>query len=144
MLKRTLGILLFCVLLFGAVAPVTVNAAIVSSDLDDDLTLYMAYTRSTTQSLSISGGQAVATASITGYPSTTTKVKITLYLEKRGLLGLYWTTTESWSQTFNNYSGTLCKTYSVSSGTYRVRAVYVAYSGSSSETITGYSSETST
>ena len=45
-------------------------------------------------------------------------------------------------ETFNSYSGTLSKTYSdAGSGTYRVSAEYVAYSGTKSETITDTSAE---
>lgn len=101
-----------------------------------------AYINGTITTLSISGsGVATGTSKITGYSGTTTKVHITMTLQKKGFLGLFWTDVSQWSQTFNNYYGTLSKTYNVSGGTYRVRAVYVAYRDSSSETITAYSSE---
>ena len=102
-----------------------------------------AYISDTTTTLSISGsGVATCTAKITGYSGTTTKVQITVTLQKKGgFLNLFWTDVTQWSQTFDNYYGTLSKSYNVSSGTYRIRAVYVAYKGSDSETITAYSSE---
>lgn len=101
-----------------------------------------AYTNDTLTALSISGsGVATGTAKITGYSGTTTKITITMYLEKKGFLGLFWSETASWTQTFNDYKGALSKSYNVSGGTYRIRAVYIAYKGTASETITAYSSE---
>ncbi|MHB8963625.1 MAG: hypothetical protein ACYC5K_10790 [Saccharofermentanales bacterium] len=60
-----------------------------------------------------------------------------MYLEKRFLL--FWITEENWTQTFYSYSGSMVRQIDVSGGTYRVKAVYTAYSGSVSETFTGYS-----
>ena len=101
------------------------------------------YTADTITVLSISStGVATGTAKITGYSGTTTKVTITMTLQKKGgFLNLFWNDVVTWTQTFNNYKGALSKNYNVSGGTYRIRADYVAYKGSASETITAYSSE---
>ena len=102
----------------------------------------MAYISSYHVALLISGsGVATCTSSLTGYSGTTTKVTITIYLEKKGFLGLYWSDVTSWSQTFNDYRGTLSKDYTVGKGTYRTRTVFTAYKGSASETVTAYSSQ---
>ena len=61
--------------------------------------------------------------------------------KKGGFLNLFWNDVVTWTQTFNDYKGALSKSYNVSGGTYRIRADYVAYKGSASETITAYSSE---
>jgi len=116
------------------------NQGNISTSEDLDIVPYFTYINSTTTILGISSGQASSYASIICY-STVTKVSITMHLEKKGFLGLYWTTVASWSQTFNSSSGSLSKPYSVSGGTYRVRADYAAYNGSASETYTEYSSE---
>ena len=63
-------------------------------------------------------------------------------LQKRTLL-LFWTDEQTWTQTFNSHSGTLAKTKTVSSGTYRVVANYTAYSGTKTEKTTGNSGNVS-
>jgi hypothetical protein len=104
------------------------------------VTPFFAYTSSTATTLSISNsGVATAGARLTGYPGITTQVRITMTLQKRGFLGLTWSDEVTWSQTFNSHSGTLSRQHNVGSGTYRVKAVYVAFSGNNSETITSYS-----
>ena len=101
---------------------------------------YYSYTSNVNTLLSISGEKAMCSAILTGKSGTTTKVKITMTLEKKVLF--WWSEKETWTQTFNSYSGTLSKTYSdAGSGTYRVSAEYVAYSGTKSETITDTSAE---
>ena len=47
----------------------------------------------------------------------------------------------TWTTTVSDYYASLSKTASVGSGTYRVKAECVVYSGSANETITQYSSE---
>lgn len=101
---------------------------------------YYAYTTSRKTSLNKSGDNLVCKASLVGVQGTTTKIKITMTLEKKVLF--WWSEKATWTQTFNSSSGTLSKIYSdISSGTYRVSAEYVAYSGSKSETITDTSLE---
>ena len=95
------------------------------------------YTQSTYTNLSIDSDEALCYASLTGYEGVTTRIDITIYLQKRVLF--FWTTDTSWSDTFYDYEASMYQLHLVSSGTYRVKAVYVAYSGSNSETITEYS-----
>ena len=101
---------------------------------------YYSYTINHQTTLTKSGEKLVCKSSLVGIQGTTTKVKITMTLEKKVLF--WWSEKETWTQTFNSYSGTLSKTYSdAGSGTYRVSAEYVAYSGTKSETITDTSAE---
>lgn len=143
MLKEIIGMLLTIVLVLSC-APITNAESESIGTINQDgpsFTICTNYTKSTNTNLMITSGQATSTSSITGYPGITAKVVITMHLEKKGLLGLYWSTITSWSQTFDHYSGALSKDYNVSGGTYRVKAVYVAYSSTASETFTHYSSE---
>lgn len=111
--------------------------SIFSNDLIiSPMSLYTQYTYTT---LSITSGVAHANATIMGCSDLTTSVSITMHLEKKVLW--WWSARETWTQTYTGYSGTLSESVSVSGGTYRLRAVYIAYSGNNSETITGFSSE---
>ena len=91
------------------------------------------------ENLSITNGTASCSATLTGINGTTTKVVIKMTLQKKTLL--WWSEAESWTATYNTYYGTLSKTATVKSGTYRVKAVYTVYSGSNSESITDYSDQ---
>lgn len=148
MWKKILSMVLCSVILCSAV--ITVSAQGFSEDeltvsefigKEIEISPFYVYTKNIKTDLSISSGQASMTAYANGIPGTTTKVQITMYLEKKGLLGLYWSEVVSWTQTHSNYYGTLSKKFSVSSGTYRLRAVYVVYSGNASETINDKSKE---
>lgn len=134
---------IFCIFLsaitmlcFGTIANAQSN---VESNSDFDIQPYYGYTNNQSTDLIISGGQAICESSLTGYSGTTTKVTITMYLEKKTLW--WWSTEASWSDTFYSYYGTLSKAFAVKGGTYRVRTVYVVYCGNENETVTGYSSE---
>jgi len=98
------------------------------------------YTGMTVTSIIIKNGTAICTASIEGYPGTTTKVEIEMTLQKRTLL-LFWSDQVTWTKTASGYYAGLEKSKSIDSGTYRTKAVYTAYSGSAKEVTTGYSSD---
>lgn len=106
---------------------------------------FLSYTSITSTGVGISGGQVVCVGHISGYKGTTTKVEMTVYLERKLASSSTWSTYASSSkQTFNDYTGTYqMKVTAVKGYQYRTRAVYVAYAGTKSETITGYSSVTS-
>jgi len=142
MLKKIVSLLLCVVILItmSFAASAQTNDAQLTSD-EVIIQPYWTYINSTTTVLAINSGLASCYGSILCY-NTVDKISITLYLEKKGFLGLYWSTVTSWSQTVYDTFAYMSKTYNLSSsGTYRVRAVYVAYSGSSSESHTAYSSE---
>ena len=92
---------------------------------------YYNYTSDVNVTLTNSIGNANST--------TATKIKITMTLQKKTLF--WWSKDTSWTTTVSDYYASLSKTASVGSGTYRVKAECVVYSGSASETITQYSSE---
>jgi len=125
--KNLYSLIVFCVI-FSIMSSVTVSARNLHID-------------STLTTLSIASGTATVFGKATGYEGTTTKVVVSLELQQYA--NGSWTTIQSCSETFNNYKGTLEKTYSVNSGyKYRVKATYSGYgNGSSYETITDYSNE---
>lgn len=149
MVKRIVG-LITCLVMAFAVG-VTANAAENPSTdassviIDDNVTpngvARTKYVNSTKQSLSISNGTATCKCEVVGYEDVTTKVKITMVLQKKGLLT--WSDQQTWTKTVYSYKGSLSKTYSVDSGKYRIKATYEIFTNSDSETITKYSEEKS-
>ena len=132
MTKRITSFILAILLIFtGAVAVSAATGEETVQPLYD-------YTSSTTVNLSISDGTAKCSSRLIGY-STTTKIKITMTLQKKTLL--WWSEVDSWTATYSDTVASLYKTCSVESGKYRVKTVFVAYCGSDSETITTYSPE---
>lgn len=99
------------------------------------------YTNDYLVSLNISNGNASCFSELWGINGRTTKIEITMTLQKKTLL--WWSKVESWTTTVNGYYAALSKTKSVDSGTYRVKAEFKVYSGSDSETIKEYSTEKS-
>ena len=138
MWKKVIAVLVSVTLLCTSF--LCVSAQTVSSD-NAEIAPLLQFTKNTTTILVISGGQASAAASFSGYKGTTTKVVITMTLQKKGFLGLWWSDEASWTETFNSYNASMNRKHSVSDGTYKVKAEYVAYSGSKSETVTDYSEE---
>lgn len=138
MWKKAIAVLVSVVLLCTSF--LCVSAQTVSSG-DSEIAPLLQYTKSFKTALSISGGQASATANLKGYNGNTTKIVITMTLQKKGLLGLWWSDEASWTETFYSYNASMNRKHSVSDGTYKVKAEYVAYSGSKSETVTDYSEE---
>lgn len=98
------------------------------------------YTNSTFVSLAITtSGTANCFADLEGYDGITTKIYIKMTLQKYTIL--WWGKVESWEGTFNDSYGHLTRTAQVGSGTYRVKAEFIAYSGSNTEEITSFSQE---
>ncbi len=143
MFKRGISILLMLVLLLGI--PVSSHAlesnVPVERIIEEDSSIQPLYDYTTNYgtSLSVSNGTANCNASLGGKNGTTTKIVIKMTLQKKTLL--WWSEVETWSTTHNTYYGSLTKSASVKSGTYRVKAVYTVYSGSNSESITDYSEQ---
>lgn len=96
------------------------------------------YANLVSSTLSKSSGKALCNGQVIGYSGLTTKIKITLTLQKKTLL--WWSTEEEWTTTVSSYQASLTKTQAVGSGKYRVKLAAVVYSGSNSENITVYSS----
>ena len=143
MFKRGISLLMVLVLLLGfsvsSYADPVIPIDRIVTENDSAIQPLYAYTRTYDESLSISNGTAKCTSSLTGINGTTTKIVIKMTLQKKTLL--WWSEVETWSATYNTYYGTMTKSTTVGSGTYRVKAVYTVYSGSNSESITDYSSQ---
>ena len=98
------------------------------------------YTNMVVTALDITtNGTAYCSASVEGYDGITTKVEIQMVLQKS--IKRRWTDMVTWEGTFNDVIGFLDEQTTVTTGTYRVKAVYTVYSGSAYEEITGYSQE---
>ena len=96
------------------------------------------YTSSVAVNISISNNVAECTTQVIGYNSAT-KIKITMTLQRRGVL--FWNEVDTWTTTYYDNVAMMSKTCGVNSGKYRVKAELVVYSGSNSENITNYSRE---
>lgn len=104
------------------------------------ITPFYTYIISVYSNLSISSGVAAVSAQITANRNSTNKVYISMTLQRKNSSGS-WSDVKSWSSTFNNYTGSLSKTHSISKGTYRVKGSFTAYTSNRSETATLYSVE---
>lgn len=133
--------LLISLLVCTGVMSVSAQEIIPPANLEgSEVSPFYTYITNTSVSLSIPSGTANMTSKVTGVYSTTTKVAISMTLQKKSTTGT-WGYVSDWSDVYNSYMGTLSKSMSVSKGTYRVKTVFTAYSGSSSETVTQYSAE---
>lgn len=144
MFKRIFS-LVMCIVLFFSVgivanaeSSVSTNDSIIPATNYNEIQPYYSYANTVTTTLRNSSGKAQCLADVVGFSNSTTKITITMTLQKKTLL--WWSKVEEWTTTVSNYYATLSKTYTVESGKYRVKSVYTVYSGSENETITDYSS----
>lgn len=138
MLKRIISVILavslcFCV---GLCAQAGGSSNPLSTASESTVQPRYQYANTVATTLGTSGGKALCAANLTGL-SSVTKVKTTMTLQKKTLF--WWNEVETWTKTVDGRVSNFEKTVSVESGTYRVKAVYVVYSGSASEEITAYS-----
>ncbi len=107
---------------------------------EDQVQPRWSYTDMTYVTIAIdSDGDATCLADVEGYDGLTTKLYIKMTLQKYTVL--WWSKVETWEITIHDFYGYLSQTTQVGSGTYRVKAEFTVYSGSSSEEITSYSQE---
>lgn len=144
MVKKIMSLILSIVLIFCVSIVASAESPVVTpgtlEQTESDIMPCFEYTNTTATTLSIStSGTATCSARLNGYNGTTTKIVIKMTLQKKTLL--WWSEVDSWSTTINNWYGSLTKTASVGSGTYRVKVEFTVYSGSNSEEITTYSQE---
>lgn len=90
-----------------------------------------------TLTLSISSGTATASCKVAGDSGDVTKIVIDMYLQRKNSSGT-WLNYKSWTGSKSSNIYTMTKTYSVTSGTYRVKARVVCYQGSTTETTYHY------
>ncbi len=119
---------------YAAVEDYAIDSSVVGNEIQPCYN----YANTVNAILNNSNGKAECKGVVTGYNGTTTKIKITMTLQKKKLL--WWSKAEEWTTTVSDYKTTFAKTAAVSSGKYRVKVEAVVYSGSKSETITVYSS----
>lgn len=136
MFKKILSVVMVIVLCCSL--GLTANAQSISTS-DSSVQPRYDYTSTISTTLVNSNGKASCNTTVKGYSGITTKIKITMILQKKTLL--WWSEAETWTVTANDYIASLSKTASVNSGKYRIKAEIVVYSGSASESITKYSSE---
>lgn len=91
------------------------------------------YTSEISATLANSGGKAVCMADVHGYNGTTTKIVVTMTLQKKTLL--WWSKVQEWTTTANTYYAVLTKTATVDSGTHRVKVEAKVYAGSNYENV---------
>lgn len=91
------------------------------------------YTHGISATLANSGGKAVCAGDVNGYNGTTTKIVMTMTLQKKTLL--WWSEVKEWTLTENDYMATLVKTVAVDSGTHRVKVEAKVYAGSNYENV---------
>lgn len=102
------------------------------------------YTSQASNALTINSSTGVATysCSVDGYRGTTTKISVTMTLQKKVLF--WWSEVDTYTKTVSDYYIHVSDKYTLSdSGTYRAKADITVYSNSNSEEITCTSQQVS-
>lgn len=128
MLKKVLALVMCLVLMCG----MSIVASAESSE--SQIQPRYNYTNTIGATLTSSSGKALCVGDVNGYSGTTTKIVLTMTLQKKTLL-LFWTTEKEWTTTVNTHYAVLSKTVSVDSGTYRVKVEAKVYAGSNYENV---------
>lgn len=128
MLKKILALVMCLVLMCG----MGIVASAESSE--NQVQPRYSYTHGISATLSNSSGKALCVGNVEGYRNITTKIVLTMTLQKKTLL-LFWSTEKEWTITANDYTTALSKTVAVDSGTYRVKVEAKVYSGSNYENV---------
>lgn len=128
MLKRILSLVMCLVLMCG------MSIAVSAENSQNQVQPRYSYTNTIGATLSNSSGKALCVGDVNGYPGTTTKIVLTMTLQKKTLL-LFWSTEQEWTTTVSSYKAALSKTVSVDSGTYRVKVEAKVYAGSNYENV---------
>lgn len=147
MFKRILALVMVMVVMLltsvtanaESIAPIAIDDLKAISNSDTGIQPKYAYISKCSTLLNVSNNQASCKVSVNGYSGTTTKIQITMTLQKKS--GASWDPQNTWSKTINGYIGSLSGSTYVGYGTYRVKASVVVYSGTKSETIISYSPE---
>ncbi len=142
MLKKLCSLLLVLALLCPMLSVSAVAGEVVIEPMamvESEIQPLWDYTSNYAVGMSFDNGRAYCVASVKGYSSLANKVEITMTLQKKTLF--WWSKVETWSISVNDCYAALDKNTAIGSGTYRVKAEFVVYSGSETEEITGYSQE---
>ena len=130
MFKKILAMVMCLVLMCGT--GLIANAETIENQVQ---TRY-SYTSKISCSLNNSSGKALCVGNVLGYNGTTTKIEMTMTLQKKLVV---WWDVQEWTMTENSYIAAISKTVAVNSGKHRVELVAVVYSGSNSETVSSTS-----
>ena len=128
MLKRILAVVMCLVLMCG------MSIAVSAESGENQVQPRYSYTHGISATLRDSSGKALCVGSVDGYDGITTKIVLTMTLQKKTLL-LFWSTEKEWTTTVNDVDAVLSKTVAVDSGTYRVKVEAKVYSGSNYENV---------
>lgn len=128
MLKKILAMFMCLVLMCG------MSIAVSAETSENQVQPRYSYTSGISATLRNSNGKALCVGDVLGYNGTTTKIVLTMTLQKKTLL-LFWSTEKEWTITANDYTTALSKTVAVDSGTYRVKVEAKVYSGSNYENV---------
>lgn len=123
MIRRVFTSVICVALLCCCLLPVQAFAAYEEEFQIDVMTILLTYITSATSDFDISGGQAIMSSLM--YANGVDQVRMANYLQK--LVNGSWTSVTSWSKTENATSASWSNTYSVTSGTYRLKTYYYAY-----------------
>ncbi len=127
MFKKILALVMCVVMLCG-------TGLIASAEtVENQVQPRYSYTRGISATLANSGGKALCIGDVNGYNGTTTKIVLTVTLQKKTLL--WWSKVEEWTTTANTYYATISKTVAVDSGTHRVKVEAKVYAGSNYENV---------
>ena len=127
MFKRILALVMCVVLMCGT--GLIANAETTENQVQPRYS----YTNTISATLTNSGGKAMCAGDVNGYDGMTTKIVLTVTLQKKTLL--WWSKVEEWTTTANTYYATLVKTVAVDSGTHRVKVEAKVYAGSNYENV---------
>lgn len=128
MFKKILALVMCLVLMCGMTIAVSAESS------ENQVQPRYSYTSGISSTLRDSNGKALCVGNVEGYSGTTTKIILTMTLQKKTLL-LFWSTEQEWTTTVSSYKAALSKTVSVDSGTYRVKVEAKVYAGSNYENV---------
>lgn len=139
-MKKFLSVLMACLIL-GSAAAVQASAAAPSDDGSVASPCYEESGKATSK-LAIIGKDATCESTVKGESGKTTKIVVTQTLQMRD--GNSWRRVTDWTATYYASSCTFSNTrYGLNGGTYRVKTEAKIYTGTSYETVYGYSGECS-
>lgn len=127
MFKKILALVMCLVLMCGT------GLMASAETVDSQVQPRYSYTNIISATLTESNGKAMCGGDVSGYNGTTTKIVLTMTLQKKTLL--WWSKVDEWTTTTNTYYATLVKTATVNSGTHRVKVEAKVYAGSNYETV---------
>ncbi len=127
MFKRILSLVMCVVLLCGTGLIANAETA------ENQVQPRYSYTHGISATLANSSGKALCIGDVNGYDGITTKIVVTVTLQKKTLL--WWSKVQEWTTTANTYYATISKTVAVDSGKHRVKVEATVYSGSNSEKV---------